>query len=59
MEEDDDDDLFSQTVRLKTAKSNEHSFVPVQHGVLYVRVILAGDLNLPQKHCCTTPNIFI
>jgi len=43
-------------------KVDEHSFVSTQHGVVYmqtyVRFTVAGDMNLQQKRCCATPNIF-
>jgi len=30
-----------------------------RHMKTHVRLVVAGDINSPQKHCCATLNIFI
>ena len=46
-----------------TNKRKLFCFVSVQRQAFYmktdVRSIVAGDINLPQKHCCATLSIFI
>jgi len=54
---------FTKFSRLRNAVNKEHSLVSLQHWTLYLKtyvwVIVADDINLPQKHCCAALAIFI
>jgi esterase/lipase superfamily enzyme len=55
--------LFSQIVCLKKAMSRQTFFgINAASGTLHENLYIfnfCSDINLPQKHCCTTLNIFI
>ena len=62
-------DLFVITIRLANCTSkNAHEQINIlfsmQHWALYMktfvlRFIVAGEINVPQKYCCVSLNIFI